>query len=229
MARVYDDASSQSHTMPFTLVTGAPVTLTAWVYCDAAAFTGACLGLYDTSAEDHYILIDVLSTLVPRIVIAAGGADAIATGPSDFTINTWHHIAGIKRGAADQQAYVDGVGGTLDTTNITPTGLDTVGIGAEATNTVEAFWSGRLLWPAIYNTDLSDTEIQEGADGRSPLYIRRDALVSFPPLEDDDDFDIISGTALTANNGPTVVNDFPEPFVRTYPRGRASRTRNRLA
>ena len=85
----------------------------------------------------------------------------------------------------------------------------------------------QAFWAAVWDTNLSDTGLQDLADGREPVFVSRNDLVFFARLDADEDYDQISGTTLTALNTPSTVNDYPTTTIRAAPRGRG-RLRDRF-
>lgn len=127
------------------------------------------------------------------------GANGAATA-GNMTSGSWGHLVGIKRTATDQQAYLNGTGGSVNTTSVTPT-LDRVSVGTcryTGTNVIYP-WNGDVAWPAIWDVALSQEEITALSRGAHPATIRPESLVWFAPLNESTggEIDLIGGINLS--------------------------------
>lgn len=227
MPVLYDDASSEQHNAPFTYTGGDPLTLSCWVFVDTASHSGTAMAVTDTAGDVNYVSIGVVLTLFPLISLH-DGTESTRSGPTNIVINTWHHLAGVVTSVTDYVCYVDAAVSATGTTSRSPAGVDTYSIGANASATPFSHFSGRVFWPAIYNTNLSAFEILMLSKGAYPPTIRRDALVRFPRMLFDEDRDLITGVALTPVNTPGFSND--RPFQTQFVSGRGrNRSRARMS
>jgi hypothetical protein len=138
----------------------------------------------------------------------AGGGTGIATSTGTYTANSWHHAAGTFASSTLREIFLNGTGGDTNTTTVSfPTGLDGIRIGIVGGVAPGDAFDGDLAEVAVWNVVLTDAEIQALANGASPNYIRRGALVGYWPVWSDsigEDF-TASGNTLT-NTGTTAAN-----------------------
>jgi len=80
--------------------------------------------------------------------------------------DTWHHIVAVFRSLSFRRVYIDGVGGTADTTvfGAMPS-LDQFGIGCLSRNFPSSFFNGRIDDVTIFNREPSDEEITTLTNG----------------------------------------------------------------
>ena len=98
------------------------------------------------------------------------------------------------------------MGGTIDTTDLTPTGINELLIGARRfSGAVGLYFDGSIAEAAIWNAALTDDEILSLAKGFTPDQIRPQNLVFYAPLIRELQ-DLRGGLTITNNNGATVSN-----------------------
>jgi len=100
--------------------------------------------------------------------------------------DVWNHVAAVFASSASRLAYLNGVAGTVNTTDVTPaTTPDRTAIGVQIKSdgsrsngaTVEY-----LSEAAIWNVALTAAEILQLAAGYSPLFVRPESLIAYPGL-----------------------------------------------
>ena len=84
-------------------------------------------------------------------------------------------------------------------------------IGQEANSTAAQFFPGYLADVALWNIDLSDSDVAALAKGVSPLHIRPDYLIAYWPLagRHDPEIDRVGGFQMTLVNAPTFISNHP--------------------
>jgi hypothetical protein len=82
--------------------------------------------------------------------------------------------------ATSRTVYLDGVAGTTNTTNRTVGTTNTIALGSDSAQNV--FFDGQVAEVAVWNTDLTTSEIASLAKGFSPLHVRRQNLRIYAPL-----------------------------------------------
>ena len=226
MSRSFDDASSQYLFDTTAPITVEPITMACWFYADDDAATGALMSLGDFDGQNVWLLLahsndNIYARQYTGGVLAAAGVGS-------FSIDTWHHACAVYAATDDRKVYLDGGAPGTNTAVGSPSGIDTVTVGSYAYNGSRGRspFSGRLAEAAMWNVALTANEISMLADGYSPLFVRPQNLVFYPPLVRDNDEDIVGGLSLTAVNSPTVAAHPPmiypaPPIFYSIPSGEA--------
>lgn len=184
-------------------VTAVPITMACWFRPANITTNFSLMSLsVDTGATDRFVLqaAGAVSGDPVRLQITQSGTTSnTAVSASGYTANNWWHAAGVFTSATSRRAFLNGVGGTADTTNLTPSGVNRTGLGYHTTSGVRGvFMNGRLAEAAIWNEALTDAEIAALADGFRPSLIRPDKLVFYVPLVRQVD-DYSGGLSLTTS------------------------------
>src|SRR5438067_5189192 len=145
----------------------------------------------------------------------ASGAGGLAISPSALSVNTWHHVAGIREVTGSNKTvklYIDGVlvasAPDPSTGSLVNSGPDY--IGRRFTCGTNNPFNGLIDEPTIYNRALSDAEIQAiynaGSAGKCKPQCTAPptGLVSWWP-GDGNAFDIRDGNDGTLQNGATFA------------------------
>ncbi len=185
-----------------------PVTMGGWCLLTAAS-THTLMAITDGTTDNYWaIQIWADDSVLCQINETAGAINAVA--PAGLASDVWGNITYVAANSTSHVCWLNGVAGTPVTTDRTPTGLNKITIGA--TN-IAATWaiSGSLFWSYVYNTDLSDSQVQELAiDRKCPLRVARDNIKHFSPFWADEDYDVVGGNRLTVDGSPTVGPNPPE-------------------
>lgn len=217
MARLFDDASSEYLTYAGALLAGVPITMAVWINADAlpnADMRIMCIS--DASALEWINIIIRRHDQVDADEVWAGlgGSGSYPASKSGNTIGigAWHHAGGVFATNASRIAYLDGVAGVEDTTDLTPANLDVTDIAAiHYNNTTNNYFSGHIGEAAIWNIALTNAEVASLAAGYSPLFIHPQNLIAYWDLIRGLN-DRVGGYNLTASG--TVVSVHP-PII--YP------------
>ena len=89
----------------------------------------------------------------------AASVNGTATATGVVVSGEWTLGTGVWRASNSRSAYRNGRNKVTDTTNLTPTGLDTTRIGQQARATPTNPMNGMLADPAIWDRALSDAEV----------------------------------------------------------------------
>jgi hypothetical protein len=123
-------------------------------------------------------------------------------------LNTWYHGAGVFESASSRLVYIDGSNSSAANSNgnsITPSGVNSVTMGARYGPTLAGFMNGRLAEVGIWNVALTAAEIASLAKGMTCDKVRPQSLVFYAPLIRELQ-DLRGGLAITNNNTATVAN-----------------------
>lgn len=222
MARLLDDGSSEALYYAGAIIGGAPCTFAAWVRLDDLAVTQRIVdvGWDNVDSYKHFNLYyNTADNKIYAQQRASGTNQEAATTATIGAINEWHHACATFDFSA-RYAYLDGAN----------KGSNTVGIGGLSDENVTAigvfyrtgshgaFLSGRICEVAVWDDMLDDDEIASlGAARASPISIRPANLVFYAPLIRDEDFDEVSGWALSSMGTPDIAEH--APVYGGYPRG----------
>ena len=161
---------------------GAPVTLTVWVYGyvfnDGTWLNGDAFG-YGTPTAGNFISLVMLTGGTNLHLDNCGSA---STAGGTVTTYAWHQIAMTYTGSIET-LYVDGTGYQVTPPPMGSGTSSTVLIGGRLCTGPSTYWDGQLANVQIYNTSLSQSEIQalylEGIGGAP---VRPQNVVGWWPL-----------------------------------------------
>lgn len=168
------------------VVTDMPITMMAWGRALDDSLAHMLIAIVDSASGNHQIGLEMSGSTGGDPVSAvsgAGGAQIEGPSATAFIEGKWTHCAAVFKGTGAQiesrQGFIHGVGGTPETTVHTPSGLDRTAICAEVGGTTSKILVGDIMWPAIWEGELSATEIKKGARGIKPDRIARSTLLNF--------------------------------------------------
>ena len=180
--RVLDfDGSNDRVAIGAAAVTGAPLTISAWV------------NVADFSADRSYVAIH--SAFGSRFLlynrfffVTNGGSFSQAALPTTPPTNTWFHLVAIESSTSARKIVYNASQEATATGTIAPTGINAVQIGADSlSGTSQSFHNGRIGEVAIYNRALSSAEVLDlyragnGAIGRQLTGQTRRRVYGFVP------------------------------------------------
>lgn len=228
MARLFDDAASESLSILQAVVTGEPFAITAWVYPDSESTDMYVINIADKDVDDHYhgINLDTSGGSADDVrAITRDPAGTVSARSSiPWTVNTWNHVTGVWATTSDRRALLAGGNKGTNATNRTAAGLDKTAIGVSADVTPVDYMSGRIAevgvwnltnWPGATASDKADeferVAVPALALGYSPLFFQL-GLVAYWALIQDEDQDRVGGYDMTAFNTPSIAAHPPSIY-----------------
>jgi hypothetical protein len=221
MARRFPNSTTHRAYSDLPPVTAAPLTMACWARIPATGTSRTMMqiGDKDSATTDNKFRLVKNSSDQVAFAAATGSLSTVTNTSATMAVNEWVHCAGTASATiSPKNAFINGVGTTLGATNRVPAGVDSFVIGASlrSTSTYAEAWSGEIFWPAVWNVELSDAEIELLSSGVSPQIIRPANLVFF--AREDDQRHIL----LDAAQGQHMRLDLTE-FVPTIPARVAAR------
>ena len=192
------DGTTQYLVTSSTPITGTPLTLACWGIKNIASGGRELVGLVDSTGSDR-IVLDFVDTGVAARVNAA-----VANAGSN-TLGVWRHAAGVFASSTSRTAYANGVAGGTNTTNVTPTAINSISIGARGVSPVSNYHDGLIAEVGIWSAALNAAEIASLADGVTCDRVRPQSLVFYAPLIRNLQ-DVRDGLTITNTNGATVAD-----------------------
>ncbi len=199
------NGSTQSISGASAPATAAPLTLALWSNVTSLTVDGMFLSLGAGAGTHFFGLWSEGTTAGDPISAALNGGSSAGSFSGSQTANTWQHVCGVYTSATARTGYYNGVAGTANTANQTPSGISVMGIGVRRRSTDDFRLPGSVGEVAIWNAALEAEEVAALAKGFKPQRIRPQSLVFYAPLIRNL-IDIDRGLALTNNNGATVAN-----------------------
>ena len=164
----------------------------------------------------YYSLLGILSDGTARA--RWRGADTRNVVSSNtYTANAWTHLVG-QWGVSRVRAVF--LNGTKTTTGAGySSGAEPTRWSWGAYDSGSSPFDGDMLWPAVWNVQLSDEEVASLYAGASPLMVRPDDLAYFAPwgaLDEERITDLIGGTTIPLLSGTETYSD-SSPAGLIYP------------
>jgi hypothetical protein len=207
MARTFVSASSQYLERTAAVLTDYPVTIAVWVRPATVDIVQTPVALSQSGGTARCLMqISGTNNITAFNAATGGGASGFSSSTGTVSANTWHHGAAVFTSATSRTAYLDGVAGTPETTNVAIAGMDRTNIGARYNTTIGAYMNGDLAEAAMWNVALTAGEIASLAKGLAPIAVRIDSLVAYWPLigRASPEYDVVGGFAMTLTNTPTT-------------------------
>lgn len=217
MAYNFTATSSQRLTSDSSPVTGAPLTMACWFNAKDTTGNYALLSLNRRtgSSDNRWNLIasggmtgDPLRYFVNSTVAFPGNG---ANTTSGYSANTWTHACAVSASSSSHTAYLNGGSSATITTDVSPTLVDTLAIGARYSSSWGAYASALIAEVGIWSVALTADEIRSLAAGVSPSLVRPQSLAFYAPLVRDL-VDARGGLALT-NTSATPVAVHPRIYL----------------
>lgn len=145
---LFDDAASEYLEATSTPVTGAPLTLTAWIRPDNLSGNFSIVSINNGNWNQSWQIKTYYSARA-QFVVTDGDQQEAETAINVITLNNWHHIVGVERATDDRSIFVDGGNEGTDASPQTPSGVDRVHISRRGNS--DWYFSGRIADVRIYN------------------------------------------------------------------------------
>jgi hypothetical protein len=210
MAYEFVAASTQYLVTSSTPITGTPLTLACWGIKDLTTNRGLVYLANSTDAVNNYIGILTTDTNLVNIHVTSSTAVSFGGGTGTPATGTWFHAAGVFTSSTSRRAYANGVAGSNVTANVTPTGINRIGIGARVRSTIDQYHDGLIAEVGIWDVALTAPEIASLADGVTCDKVRPQSLRFYAPLIRDLQ-DVRDGLTITNTNSATVA-DHPRVY-----------------
>lgn len=216
MARSFNGSSQWLEKSSWTPPSFYPITVACWSYNLGGGLVMVALNNDTVGAggSDWFRLYAPGGSLYwqPK----ASGTSAFGGGMS-IADNVWNHCCGVSSSSTSHVAYKNGStsGGSTDTTNVTPSGIDNISVGATIKNhPAENYnmWNGYLSEVAVWSAALTAAEVLMLSQGFSPAFIRPQSLAFYAPLirgasaSGGNDNDVRGGLVLTDHGTVTVAS-----------------------
>lgn len=185
MSRTFNGNVANYLSVASAVVTGAPSSFSAWFYANNETAGLVAIATTDNaaSAQDE-LRLEMRGDGAGdpcRATAAAGGATGSSTG-NDYAASVWNHGGALFTSATSRNGYLNGSAGTANTTNLTPVGISTTGVGVLVRPTPILPMDGSLAEVAAWNATLTDFEFAALAHGVSPMLVRPTSLDGYWPL-----------------------------------------------
>lgn len=211
MSRYFEGSPATEYlwrTLPVTPITQPPATMSCWFNCDEPTNVGTLMCISNKNSNDNQMRLILIGTAAPKELWVQyegnDGSDSSAvTDP--WTVDTWHHAAGVFPSTNSRIAYLDGANKVTEATaEAALAGVQTWAVGVLTYPIKIQYFAGALAEAGWWNAALNDDEIAALAEGYSPLLIRPQNLKHYLPLVRDADNDLIVGVQMVAGGIPEI-------------------------
>ncbi len=226
-----DAANEYLRTSSNPLGTGSiyPFSVSSFYNTDADTTLQTIFSISDVATGIDYIYLarsGPADNVRVRITSTEDGAKDAFSG-SDTGVGVWNQAGCVCASSVSAYAYLNGVPGAIDATDVTMGNLQNPTIGATVINVGPAvFFSGTLAEIGVWDVTLTTIEMAMLAAGYSPLFIRPASLVQYWPLKagwgtdaSGDFMDLIQGEMFDVNTGgadsfhPRIINPSSSKLV----------------
>jgi len=199
---LFDEGFGHRLEVDTAVITAAPFTFSVWFYVPTGSLpgNGAVLWVGDKDVGNEYWLILIGTNNTIRFLARTSAGSQSAITVATWSNDTWHHACGVAHSATARHVFLDGTGKVNNSVDRAPSGADRTSIGRTADSSPGNAFDGRIAEAAIYNTDLTDSQVASLAAKASPLLVQRSALVLHQPIIRDLNWRRI-GPSLTAAGG----------------------------
>ncbi len=214
MSRDFDGSTSYSF-VDAAPVTAAPFTVAAWFRSDSATAAQTVIAIVDTAATNSYweLVADGSAGSDPVVFAVHGtsGPRRAATTSTGYTVDQWHHAAGVETNASSRAAYIDGGSVGTNGNSATPASIDRVSVGQRRNSSPTQEFDGQIAHVTIWDIALTAQEIASLASGINPLQMRRANIVYYTPFNgnQDPEQEIVGGNDMTISATTRVGEEPP--------------------
>lgn len=219
MARLFDDAGSEYLEKDAAPFTAEPFSMACWFRPDDAANNGTLMWVGDKDVNNNAHILQARGGQTGDPVRAYSRDSALvsfAETSTGYSVNTWHHAAGVWTSSTSRAAFIDGGSKGTNTQGRSVSGEDRTSIGRSGDSTPGNHMSGRICECAIWSVALTDLEVSYLALGVKPIYIRPASLLRYWPIwglhspeidlsRNGDDLTLFGGTPALANHAPVTL------------------------
>ena len=183
MSRLFNDAASDFGENASAVLTSLPICISCFFKSDTITLTQTlvCIGRSD-GTQGHWALQARGATAgdpISAIARNSGGTAAAANSATGYSANTWTHAGASFESSTSRYGIIEGVKGTVNTSNISPTSnvtelgrLINAGAGSQ-------YLSGDLAEVGIWNVTLDDADWLMLAAHYSPMMVKPESLVAY--------------------------------------------------
>jgi len=201
----FNSASTQYLSTTSTPVSAAPMTIAAWFYPTSTAAASVICSVGVAAGSDRFTLYSDLSLAGNKVGAQsiASGVISEATYPNVVVLNTWQHGASVFESTTSRYVYHNGVASTQNTASSSPSGVDSITIGARRSPAIGVLMNGSIAQLGIWDAALTADEIASLADGMICSRVRPQNLKFYAPLVREL-IDIKARLTITNNNSASV-------------------------
>jgi len=206
MAYQFASASSQYLSTSTTPVTAAPMTISCWSNHGTYVTNRALVSIETGTTTSIFLFYIGNDANLYFFVQNSAGTFGQSGGGLIVPTDSWNHCAAVTSASNSRLTYLNGNPSTTDTTNIVPSDIAQIKIGArKTTGSVDLLNNGLIADVGIWNVALTVAEIVSLRKGMACDKVRPQSLVFYAPLARDL-IDVRGGRAITNNNTATVAN-----------------------
>lgn len=214
MSRDFDGSTSYSF-VDATPVTAAPFTVSAWFRSDSATVDQTIVSITTSTVDTSWwgLLAGGAAGGDPVgwLVLGPSGPTRLALTTTGYTVDQWHHAAGVEISDASRAVYIDGGSVGTNANSAIPTAVNRVAVG-QLRNSIPALeFDGQIAHVTIWDIVLTAQEITSLASGISSLQMRPANIVYYAPFNgnQDPEADIVGGNDMTLNATTRVGEEPP--------------------
>ena len=159
-------------------VSAPPFTLAARFWSDAPAHEGPLLGLFNSGSGNDWFTIGLNAGKVELTARSAAAGIRRIAAASAYPTSTWRSAVGVFAAANDRRLYNGADAAMVDTTSVTPLGLNRTGMGRFLDSTPSAALNAIGALFVVWQAELTPDEAKFFAVGAHPYEIRPGAIVA---------------------------------------------------
>lgn len=213
MSYLFADPNSLS--VEVAVASGAPVSMACWFKSTSITANQVLMAIVDKDVDLEYFRLaadgNVAGDPVRASASNAPATTGIAATTAGYTADVWQHAGAVFASTSSRSAYLNGGSKGTDTTSVTPVNLDRTSIGRFMRLTQGGTTLGRIAYPSVWTTALTDGEMATLAAGALPTSVQPGSQVDYWDLLANAN-DSVGANHLTVN-GATLDGDNPDVGV----------------
>ena len=198
-------------------VTGYPFSISAWVYTIDVPANRVWVSLNDTASDNNNFIGYLGTNSVAFFFIQNVGTTQTSAGPA-LSLNTWYHICIVEETSGNHNMVVNGNSYGVSISERTPSSIDRYAIGIRADLTPDLPHNGYIAEVALWNVTLTFGEMKILSQGFSPMFVRPQKLLSYLPLINDNNIDLIDNKIWTTSGSPGIETHPPITYPAVTPK-----------
>ena len=154
-------ASNQKLHSSTTPITDPPFSFSTWSKTSDDTIHQTIISIADSGSTNNWWGLQDRGLSAENTIWHAvqGTSSANAASSLSYSLDVWHHGGGVEASATDRRAFLDGTNKGTDTVSRSPSGVDRIGVGSTARQSVFGEHNGSIAEAVIFSEAKSDANM----------------------------------------------------------------------